>query len=158
MCGKVMDVFTQNAAGESIAGMDPTPEISQNPEISGVDQNRIESNSSVSKPGNPKVDRVESDSSVSPPSSLERPDVSGIKAVSSVDSALPPKKQNVDRFIGVFSILLAVLFFVLQANGIGMNWQSSLIGYSSVAVVGIWSCLRHAVPHLGRNRRYLWAF
>jgi hypothetical protein len=69
----------------------------------------------------------------------------------------PPKKPNWDRFIGIVSILLAFLLFALQANGVEINWQFSLIAYIAIAAGCIWACLRHAVPHLEKKGRYLCA-
>jgi hypothetical protein len=53
------------------------------------------------------------------------------------------------------SILFAALLFILQANGIEMNWELSVGLYSVIAVGSVLSCLRHAVPHLGRTGRYV---
>jgi hypothetical protein len=67
----------------------------------------------------------------------------------------PPRaKQNIDRFIGILGVLGCLLVFTLQANGVEMNWEFSLGAYALVASGCVWSCLRHAIPHIGPNWRY----
>jgi len=92
------------------------------------------------------------------PEALKEDQSPGTESVnSSVVTPSPPKKPNWDRFIGIVSVLLAFLLFALQANGVEMNWQVSLIAYIAIAAGCILSCLRHAVPHLGKKGRYLCA-
>jgi hypothetical protein len=64
------------------------------------------------------------------------------------------KRSNWKRFIGIVSGLLAPLFFILQANGVAVNWWQSLALYILIGVVGVVAYLRHAVPDSGRVRQY----
>jgi hypothetical protein len=63
------------------------------------------------------------------------------------------KKPNVDRFIAIIGIAFGAILFILQANGVEMNWEFSLASYFVIAALCAWSCLRHAVPHLGKKGR-----
>ena len=76
-------------------------------------------------------------------------------APNAVSPPPPRKRPNWDRFIGIVGLLLGALLFVLQANGVEMNWGLSLALYALIAVGLVWSCLRHAVPHLGLRGRYI---
>ena len=64
------------------------------------------------------------------------------------------KKPDLGWF-GIFlGAALAVLFFVLQANGVvEMNWLLSAIVYFAVICGVVWSFLTHAAPHKSRNTR-----
>jgi hypothetical protein len=36
-----------------------------------------------------------------------------------------PRKPNYDRWVGIIAILVGVIFFVLQSNGVEVSWVSS---------------------------------
>jgi hypothetical protein len=42
--------------------------------------------------------------------------------------------------------IITIVFFVLQANGVDVNWQCSATIYLICAVAGVWTTLRHATP------------
>lgn len=65
------------------------------------------------------------------------------------------RKPNIDRGIGVISLMLCVLVFVLQANGVELNWVVSLVLYMLVAAGCMYSVLRHAVPHISPRMQIL---
>lgn len=64
---------------------------------------------------------------------------------------------NLDRFIGILGLSACLLVFALQSNGVEMNWEVSVASYTVIASVCVWSCLRHAVPHLGKIGKRLTA-
>jgi hypothetical protein len=70
---------------------------------------------------------------------------------------LPPpnKRPNVDRAIGVLSFFIALLLFVLQENGVVINWIVSIFLYLLVGAGCVYSLLAHAIPHLGPKKRIL---
>ncbi len=65
-----------------------------------------------------------------------------------------PPPPNWDRAIAIFSLLATIFIAALQANGVEMNWIVSLFIYLAIAVGGVFTCLRHAVPHLNKTWRY----
>jgi hypothetical protein len=58
------------------------------------------------------------------------------------------KKPNIDRAIGVISLLLACLLFLFQEDGVELSWGWSLCGYLLLGGGCVWSLVRHAIPHL----------
>lgn len=60
----------------------------------------------------------------------------------------------------VLSVVLVVLPYVLQANGVvDLSWQLSMLAYAVCGVVGSWSIYKHGIPHWGtRLTRFLVIF
>jgi hypothetical protein len=56
-------------------------------------------------------------------------------------------KPDYALFLGVISFVAAFFIPLLQANGVDLNWQSSIAAYVCIAVTCVWSFLRHASPH-----------
>lgn len=84
---------------------------------------------------------------------------SGIKAPDSPAPETPKAPgPNIDRFIGFGSLLGCALVFVLQENGVEMNWQASIGLYALIALGAVYSSLRHAVPHLNTRGQNIVAF
>jgi hypothetical protein len=65
------------------------------------------------------------------------------------------KSPNIDRAIGVLFGLGGILLFVLQENGVEINWVVSLCLYLLIAAGCVFSVLRHAIPHLSKWLRYV---
>src|ERR1700733_10654083 len=63
------------------------------------------------------------------------------------------KKPDPATFAIIFGFLIAVIAYVLQSNGVDMNWWISAIAYLFAGVVGCWSIWTHATPHWGITRR-----
>jgi hypothetical protein len=59
------------------------------------------------------------------------------------------RKPDVGLFVGVISLIAAVFIPILQANGVDVNWQASLILYLVLTAASVWSLLKHALPHRG---------
>jgi len=66
-----------------------------------------------------------------------------------------PNGPKFDRFIGIASFFLGLLVPLLQANGVPMTWQVSIVGYALIAFAICWSLLSHAIPHLNKIWRCL---
>jgi len=66
-----------------------------------------------------------------------------------------PRQPDRDRFIAIGSLLAAIVFFVLQTNGVEMNWILSVAIYIVIAICGVVSCLRHAVPRSNTWKKIL---
>jgi hypothetical protein len=64
-------------------------------------------------------------------------------------------KPDFGMFIGIIGIVLAVLFPLLQNDGIDVNWEWSGIAYAGIIVGSVWTYLVHAVPHYGKIVRYV---
>ena len=63
------------------------------------------------------------------------------------------KKPDLGFFLGIGSLVAAIFIPILQANGVDMNWQCSLLSYLVLTTVCVWSLVRHAIPHCGRTIR-----
>jgi len=50
-------------------------------------------------------------------------------------------------FVGIISLVAAIFIPVLQANGVDLNWQASLVCYVVLTLITVWSLLRYAIPH-----------
>lgn len=44
-------------------------------------------------------------------------------------------------------ILLAIMFPIMQGNGVVINWEWSMIAYTAIVVGFVWTFLTHAVPN-----------
>jgi hypothetical protein len=65
-------------------------------------------------------------------------------------------KPGWERFLVIFGFILAILIPLLQANGVEVNWWASLIAYTLILAVCVWSFLWHAVPN--REQKQLRVF
>lgn len=63
-------------------------------------------------------------------------------------------EQDIPFFVSVLSLAAAIFFFVLQANGVDVNWEISGSIYILCALVGVWTTLQHALPGRSWNIRY----
>jgi hypothetical protein len=73
--------------------------------------------------------------------------------VLSPDTAPPTTlkgKPDFALFLTVVALLLALAFFVLQSNGVEVNWFWSAVIYLGAIAGIVWTYLVHLVPHLGR--------
>jgi hypothetical protein len=69
-----------------------------------------------------------------------------------------PEKPDGSLFVGIISIVLTVVVFTLQANGVDLKWQLSIVIYIVLACVCAWSFWKYAVPHKRGLIRYGGAF
>jgi hypothetical protein len=69
-------------------------------------------------------------------------------------TSTPRIKPDVGMFVGIIGLLLAVLFPLLQSDGIEVNWEWSGIAYTGIIIGGVWTYMVHAVPHHGKIVRY----
>ena len=60
------------------------------------------------------------------------------------------RKPDVGLFVGIFSGIAGLFFFVLQANGVEVNWLWSLLIYLLCTGGAVWTALAHALPSKGR--------
>jgi len=85
----------------------------------------------------------------------EKPDCAVTRQLTPLAETKIQGKPDVDRFVGILGLSLGVLLFLLQGNGVEMNWIMSFILYAVVAASCAWSITRHAVPHLKTNAKTL---
>jgi hypothetical protein len=73
----------------------------------------------------------------------------------SVESALTPapieaspnaRGRDYGLFVGILSVVISVIVFSLQSNGVEVNWIASIVIYASCATAAAWTTLRHALP------------
>ena len=64
------------------------------------------------------------------------------------------KRPDWSLFLGIISFVACLFIFVLQANGVEVNWQASTVIYLALIGVALWSLLRYAIPHLTNGMRY----
>src|SRR5580700_2527108 len=70
--------------------------------------------------------------------------------------AITPEQLKVPDFglfVGIVSLAAAFLIPLLQANGVDVNWWTSLTLYAFLIAICAWSFLFHAVPHKGEAVR-----
>src|SRR5258708_26254551 len=63
------------------------------------------------------------------------------------------KKRDRGAFLGVAGLAAAFLIPLLQANGVDVNWQVSILLYVAIIGICVWSLLKHAIPHLSKAKR-----
>jgi hypothetical protein len=61
-------------------------------------------------------------------------------------------------FVEIIGIVLTIVTFTLQANGVALKWRLSFVIYIALACFCAWSFYKHAVPHKGGLIRYGGAF
>ena len=53
-----------------------------------------------------------------------------------------------------FGLVLAVILFLLDEDGVSVNWWISAMGFFCCAILIAWTTITHAVPHLSKFWRY----
>ena len=65
----------------------------------------------------------------------------------------PNKKPDHGLFVGILFGVFSIFFFVLQSNGVEVNWLWSAALYAFCTIAVVWTTLRHALPGKGRMSR-----
>jgi hypothetical protein len=65
------------------------------------------------------------------------------------DSLDNSPKPDRGLYIGILFGVVSILFFVLQSNGVEVNWLTSAAIYVFCVVAVVWTTLRHALPGRG---------
>ena len=73
--------------------------------------------------------------------------------ISESQSDQPPYGQKPDYglFVGIFFGIVSFFFFVLQSNGVEVNWQLSALIYVICTVALVWTLSAHALPGKGKK-------
>jgi len=69
----------------------------------------------------------------------------------SVSNSSDPR-PDYGLYVGLLFGIASIFFFVLQSNGVEVNWITSAIIYAVCTVGVVWTTLRHALPHRGKGR------
>jgi hypothetical protein len=57
-----------------------------------------------------------------------------------------PGTPNPDRFIGLVGVIVGVLFFLLQENGVVVGWIFSLVLYLLLTLATVWALHKYGIP------------
>lgn len=63
----------------------------------------------------------------------------------------PHHKPDYGLYVGLLFGFVSVFFFVLQSNGVEVNWFWSAAIYALCTAGVVWTTLKHALPAEGRS-------
>ncbi|HEY6487530.1 MAG TPA: hypothetical protein VIY99_00270 [Terracidiphilus sp.] len=75
-------------------------------------------------------------------------------AESNQDQEPSSNKPDYGLFVGILFGIVSVFFFVLQSNGVEVNWLISSVIYVICTLALVWTILAHALP--GKGKKALW--
>lgn len=72
--------------------------------------------------------------------------------------ASPPapsgQKPDYGLFVGILFGIASIFFFVLQSDGVEVNWLWSVAIYAACTIGVVWTTAKHALPGKGKATRY----
>jgi hypothetical protein len=83
-----------------------------------------------------------------------RPIVSGTQHPDPAEGSVSlSRRPNYGLFGVIIGVVLTILLYFLQANGVGVTWQASAAVYVVMACLCAWSFWSHAAPHVNLGVR-----